>query len=119
MIRAVLLVAGLAAIVPAAAAGTNEREWKAALETQIRGGAPANDICIKAQSAAAVSNEAPFIEYALDVARRYCEPGKIGEKQPATPVQGPVVVNGRWIPVCSHGSLCLWHLREAMRQPVK
>ena len=75
-----LTVSAIAAItfgspVSAQYKGTNEREWAASLQSDIRNGAPAEDICTNARSTATTSNEVAFKDWAYSVARQYCKEG--------------------------------------------
>ncbi len=117
VVAGAVLALGVVAVTPAWGY-TIERQWRAALQAQIRGGAPKDRICDAAERYASVSQDGRFIEYALDIARRYCPAGTIGAKQPA-PTGQPVRVNGVIVPVCSHGGLCHGRLMEALQRPVQ
>ena len=114
--RALVAVALLLCGAPVAAA-TNEMTWRRVIAEMIRGGAPAEDICIKAQSVAAASDAPKFVAYALYIARQYCQPGEIGEKKPNPNQTKPTRVNGHMVGVCSHGGLCQSQLERAIKGP--
>ncbi|MEB3169124.1 MAG: hypothetical protein VKK97_10390 [Synechococcaceae cyanobacterium] len=112
LVAAALLLSGAPVV-----AATNEMTWRRVIAEMIRGGAPAEDICIKARSVAAVSDAPKFVAYALDIARKYCPPGEIGEKKPDPNQIKPTRVNGHMVGVCSHGSLCQGQLERAIKGP--
>ena len=55
--------------------GENERRWAASIQSDIRNGASAEDICNNASSSATTSNEINFKDWAYSIARKYCSTG--------------------------------------------
>ena len=52
--------------------GENEKKWAASIQSDIRNGASAEDICNSASSSATTSDEISFKDWAYSVARKYC-----------------------------------------------
>ena len=55
--------------------GENERRWAASIQSDIRNGASAEDICNNASSSATTSDEINFKDWAYSIARKYCSTG--------------------------------------------
>lgn len=64
---------------------SNEDQWKQGIESDIRNGAPSDVICRNSLSPAAVSNDVSFKDWAYQVARQYCPPGRLGPDTDTSP----------------------------------
>ena len=65
--------------------GENEKKWAASIQSDIKNGASAENICNNASSSATTSDEISFKDWAYSVARKYCTSGfqeKEGESDP-------------------------------------
>ena len=95
----VVMIAATSVTPPSAEAqwqGSNERKWAASIQSDIRNGAPASDICTNASSSANTSDEVPFKNWAYSIARKYCKEGfETVEASSSTPTSTPTT-----------GSLC-------------
>ena len=82
-VLALSAVVVMAAVLPAQAQwrGVNEKKWGASIQSDIRNGAPPNLICISATSSATTSDEVPFKDWAYSIARKYCDPDKLGKPE--------------------------------------
>jgi hypothetical protein len=69
------------------AQGVNETRWRASIESDIRNGAPARDICTNALSSATTSEDPSFKDWAYGVSKTYCPPDKMGTPQNPQPQQ--------------------------------
>ena len=56
----------------AQARSSNEATWRQSIQSDIKNGAPASDICSNAMSSATTSDDANFKDWAYSVVRQYC-----------------------------------------------
>ena len=91
-IASAVMIAATSVTPPSAEAqwqGSNEREWAASIQSDIRNGASAETICRNASSPAAVSDEVLFKDWAYSIAREYCKEGfETVEFSSSTPTTG-------------------------------
>lgn len=51
---------------------SNEVRWRQSIQSDIRNGAPASDICLNAKSSATTSSDVNFKDWAYSIVREYC-----------------------------------------------
>jgi|694.fasta_scaffold35081_5 hypothetical protein len=60
-------------------ADSYERKSRKSIESDIRNGAPADDICRNSRIPASISKDPSFKDWAYGIAKKYCPPDKMGK----------------------------------------